>query len=88
MRAHVVIPEDLLREIDDLVGPRKRSDFFVDAAREKVDREKLRMMAHELAGSLKGDTIPGWETAEAASRWVHALRREGDESTASADTGS
>jgi metal-responsive CopG/Arc/MetJ family transcriptional regulator len=38
LRAHIVVPEDLLREVDALVGHRKRSDFFVEAAREKIDR--------------------------------------------------
>ena len=33
-RAHVVIPQDLLREVDAVVGGRKRSDFFAQAARE------------------------------------------------------
>lgn len=78
-RAHLVVPEDLLAEVDKLVGPRRRSEFFVDAAREKVQRERLRVLAHDLAGSLAEAKIPGWETPEAASAWVRALRRESDE---------
>lgn len=79
LRAHVVVPEDLLREVDALVGSRKRSDFFVEAAREKVDRIKLRKTAHELAGFLKDANTPHWETPEATSDWVRSLRQESDE---------
>jgi hypothetical protein len=84
-RAHVVVPEDLLAEVDDLVGPRRRSEFFAEAAREKVARERLRLAAHELAGSLKDEEIPGWETPDATSAWVRALRTESDERAFSRD---
>jgi hypothetical protein len=79
LRAHVILPEDLLREVDDLVGPRKRSEFFVDAAREKVARERLRRAAHKLGGSLADEDIPGWESSQAAREWVRSMRRESDE---------
>jgi hypothetical protein len=84
-RAHVVIPEDLLHEVDALVGPRRRSEFFVEAAREKVQRERLRTLAHEMAGSLSDQQISGWETPEAASAWVRSLRLESDQRTFSDD---
>jgi hypothetical protein len=82
-RAHVIIPEDLLDEVDALVGPRHRSEFFVDAAREKLARERLRRTAHEMAGSLRHEHIPGWETPAAASAWVRSLRAESDSRTTS-----
>jgi hypothetical protein len=84
-RAHVVIPEELLREVDTLVGPRRRSEFFVDAAREKIARERLRIAAHDLAGSLKDEDTPDWDTPEATSAWVHSLRAENDEGVSSPD---
>ena len=37
-RAHVLLPEDLLREIDAIVGPRGRSAFLVETARNEVRR--------------------------------------------------
>lgn len=83
LRAHVVIPEDLLREVDALVGNRKRSDFFVEAAREKIERMKLQKAAHELAGFLKDVDTPHWRTPEETSEWVRSLRRESDERASS-----
>lgn len=78
-RAHIVIPESLLEEVDALVGPRRRSEFFEEAAREKVRQEKLRRAAHAVGGSLAGTTITGWESSEEAREWVRSLRRESDE---------
>jgi hypothetical protein len=75
---HVVLPEELVREIDDLVGPLRRSEFFVRAAREEVAREKLRRAAYKLAGSLADEDIPGWESSEVAREWVNSLRYESD----------
>jgi hypothetical protein len=40
-RAHILLPEDLLREIDALVGSRGRSAFLVGAARNEVRRRRL-----------------------------------------------
>ena len=79
LRAHVIVPADLIQEIDALVGPRGRSDFFVEAAREKIARERLREAAHAVAGSLRDVEIPGWGTPEETSEWVRRLRQESDE---------
>src|SRR5437868_6722347 len=38
-------------------------------------RSQFRDLAHRLAGSLADVDIPGWETSEAAERWVEELRR-------------
>jgi Arc/MetJ-type ribon-helix-helix transcriptional regulator len=73
-RAHVVMPEDLLREIDARVGQRRRSEFIQEAIEEKLAR-LCRVEAFErVVGSLKDVDVPGWETPEAAARWVHDLR--------------
>ena len=49
-RAHILLPEDLVREIDSLAGRRGRSAFLVETAREAVRRRKLlRFLEHESA---------------------------------------
>jgi hypothetical protein len=40
-RTRIVIPDELLEEIDSVVGPRGRSRFLETAAREKLDRLAL-----------------------------------------------
>jgi metal-responsive CopG/Arc/MetJ family transcriptional regulator len=78
-RAHIVVSEDLLREVDEFVGARRRSEFFAEAAREKINRLKLCRAAEQLAGLLAVKDIPGWESSESAAEWVHSQRRDAEE---------
>jgi metal-responsive CopG/Arc/MetJ family transcriptional regulator len=45
-RTRVEIPDELLEEIDSVVGPRGRSRFLETAAREKLDRLALEESQH------------------------------------------
>lgn len=73
-RAHVVLPDVLLREVDARVGQRSRSEFIQGAIEEKLAR-LCRVEAFErVVGSLKDVETPGWETPEAAAQWVHDVR--------------
>src|SRR5216683_2172882 len=73
-RAHILLPQDLIKEIDAIVGPRRRSAFLVETARDAVRRTKLLRF-------LEGDT-PAWndadhpELAGGAAAWVRELRQE------------
>jgi hypothetical protein len=80
-RAHILLPDDLLREIDSLVGPRGRSAFLVETARNEVRRQKLLQF---LEGNGPAARDPAWrdtdhpELAERADVWVRKLRAESD----------
>lgn len=74
-RAHVVIPEDLLREIDLLVGQRGRSAFLVEVLRQEVNRRRLLKMLREPGRILKGD-YPEFE--HGAEEFVRRLRETDD----------
>jgi metal-responsive CopG/Arc/MetJ family transcriptional regulator len=78
-RAHIIMPAELVAEIDAQVGPRKRSRFVQEAVEEKLQRNRLRASLPKMAGSLTNVDIPGWESSEAAAEWVRAQRRGGDE---------
>ncbi|MHB8502974.1 MAG: hypothetical protein ACYDHE_18790 [Candidatus Acidiferrales bacterium] len=75
-RAHVLLPQDLVKEIDSIVGPRGRSAFLVETAREAVRRRKLLRF-------LESDT-PAWkdadhpEMADGAAVWARELRLESE----------
>jgi hypothetical protein len=75
-RAHVLLPHDLVKEIDSIVGPRGRSAFLVETAREAVRRKKLLCF-------LESD-IPAWKDADhpelngGAPGWVRELRQESE----------
>lgn len=74
MRTHIVIPEEIVYSVDKLVGPRNRSSFFVNAAKEKLTKLKLTKMAKKVAGSLADTDIPGWETSKSSTEWVKSSR--------------
>jgi hypothetical protein len=75
-RAHILLPDDLLQEIDALVGPRGRSAFLVETARSEVQRRKLLRFLQGKHPAWSAKRHP--ELAEGASRWVRKLRAESD----------
>ena len=77
MRTHVRLPAELVREVDEMVGARRRSRFVEEAIRNQLKREKLAAALRDTAGSLRGD-YPEWKSPEQVSAWV-AERREEDE---------
>jgi hypothetical protein len=75
-RAHILLPQDLVREIDAIVGPRGRSAFLVETAREAVRRRKLLRFLESDMPAWKDEDHP--ELAQGAAAWVRALRHERD----------
>jgi hypothetical protein len=75
-RAHILLPQDLVREIDAIVGPRGRSAFLVETAREAVRRRKLLRFLESDMPAWKDEDHP--ELAQGAAAWVRALRQERD----------
>lgn len=80
-RVHVVIPKEIVEEVDRLVGQRKRSAFVVEALIEKLQRERLGRALAETAGFLAKEDHPEWATPELTSAWVRKLRAVDSEST-------
>jgi metal-responsive CopG/Arc/MetJ family transcriptional regulator len=76
-RAHIIVPEPLLEEIDRLVGRRGRSSFFVEAATERLRRVRLLESARSVAGSLK-DVQGAWAREDQTDAYVRAMREESE----------
>jgi hypothetical protein len=76
-RAHVILPEDLLAEVDRLVGERGRSAFLAEVVRQEVQRRNLLAALREAKGSWKTEDHP--ELAEGSEAFVDRLRPENDE---------
>jgi hypothetical protein len=74
--AHIVLPDDLIAEIDSLVGPRGRSAFLVETAQAELRRRKL-------LAFLRSDE-PAWPThnhpelSSGSAAWVRRLRKQSD----------
>jgi len=72
----VRIPRDLGDEIDQLVGPKKRSAFLVEIARREIKRQKLLKVFENREPIWRGEDHP--ELAHGSDAWVQALRAEGE----------
>lgn len=73
-RTNLTLPEELLREVDDLAGPRGRSRYVAEAVAQRVKRDKLGKAIRETAGVMVGK--PGWMSPDEIVRWVDELRDE------------
>jgi metal-responsive CopG/Arc/MetJ family transcriptional regulator len=72
-RTNLTLPEELIRQVDELAGPRGRSRFVAEAVEYRVRREKLRRAIGLSFGSL----VPSGGhpmTREEVSAWVRAQR--------------
>jgi Arc/MetJ-type ribon-helix-helix transcriptional regulator len=74
MRTHVVLPDELVEEIDEMVGKRNRSRFLTEAATEILRRERLRRAIRDGAGILSDEDYPEWSTPEKVADWLRKLR--------------
>lgn len=77
-RAHVVIPTELVAEIDAIVGQRKRSQFLVAAAEREIQRLKQIAAIKNCAGGWSKQRHPELEGPGSSRRFVRKLRRESD----------
>lgn len=73
MRVHISLDEELVRELDEIVGPRGRSAFIEQAVRDRVEREGRWKKMRSAIGSISDEGHP-WDPDVAA--WVHESRRE------------
>ena len=83
-RAHIVLPEDLVEEIDDLVGRRGRSAFLVATARNELRKQRLLRFFNSDEPAWKDEIHP--ELKEGSLKWVRNLRSETDRSLAKSST--
>ncbi len=73
-RAHVVLPEELVKQVDAVVGKRGRSKFFAEAVEAQLKRLRLRAAFQRFVGSVEDGAVPEWETSDKAAAWVAASR--------------
>jgi metal-responsive CopG/Arc/MetJ family transcriptional regulator len=79
VRTHVVLPDELVRAIDTLVGRGKRSQFIEEATREKLRGEVLLSALEETAAVLLTEEHPEWATRDHVASWVRESRQQSDE---------
>ena len=75
-RTHIVLPQELVAEIDSVVGPRGRSAFLVETARAELRRRRLLAFLQSSEPILLDENHP--ELASGNSAWVRKLRADGE----------
>ena len=76
-RTHVILPVEVVADIDKLVGKRGRSAFITEVARDEILRRKQRNALRKSAGAWKDKDHP--ELKQGAAAWVNRMRAESEE---------
>ena len=74
MRVHVVISDEVMRDVDRIVGPRERSEYIESAIREKLQREKQGWAIEYGAGLFERAKTPYGPMNEDSAAWVRRQR--------------
>jgi hypothetical protein len=75
-RTNLVLPEDLVAEVDRIAGPRMRSAYIADAVEARLRRDRLREVVERTAGAWTNSEYPEFATPDAVVAWVRARRAE------------
>jgi hypothetical protein len=72
MRLHITLRDELVRDLDRRVGPRRRSAFVARAVEEALDDERRWDLIESALGSIPED---GHEWDDDPATWVRKQRR-------------
>lgn len=75
-RTHVVLSDQLVKDIDTLVGTRQRSSFITQAAEKELMRRRQLQALNQLVPWNEKDHP---ELKQGAAKYVRKLRREYDQ---------
>jgi metal-responsive CopG/Arc/MetJ family transcriptional regulator len=76
VRTNLLLPRELVEEVDRYAGPRGRSRYVAEALAARLRRDRLRDVVRRTAGVLKTEDYPHWATSEDVVAWVRERRAE------------
>jgi len=76
VRTNLMLPPELVAEVDRIAGPRNRSRYVAEAVQARLRRDHLKEVWDRSFGILKTENHPEWATSEMVVEWVRALRAE------------
>ncbi len=76
VRTNLLLPKELVDEVDKFAGERGRSRYVAEALRTKLKRDRLKDAIERTAGVLDAQDYPEWSTSEKVVEWVRARRAE------------
>lgn len=74
VRTNLLLPEDVVEQLDRVAGPRGRSRYVADAVRDRLRRDERLAALAEAAGAWRDH--PLFPTSESVVEWVRAGRAE------------
>ena len=74
-KAHLVIPEEILIEVDRIAGKRRRSVFITEATQEKLERERFLKVLDETTGAWTDKNHPELRTDMDVEQYVRDKRQ-------------
>lgn len=76
VRTNLMLPPELVAEVDRIAGPRNRSRYVAEAVKTRLRRDHLKEVWDRSFGILKAEDYPYWATSDMVVEWVRALRAE------------
>jgi metal-responsive CopG/Arc/MetJ family transcriptional regulator len=76
VRTNLMLPKELVDEVDRVAGPRERSRWVAEAIEARLRRERLRRALDGAAGAWSGVGPPEWGRPNGVVEWVRGLRAE------------
>jgi metal-responsive CopG/Arc/MetJ family transcriptional regulator len=76
VRTNLLLPKDLVDEVDHFAGERGRSRYVAEALRARLKRDRLKEAIARTAGAWSAEDYPEFATSEMVVEWVRALRAE------------
>ncbi len=73
---NLLLPKDLVDEVDHFAGPRGRSRYVAEALRARLKRDRLKEAIEQTAGAWSASDYPEFATSEMVVDWVRARRAE------------
>jgi hypothetical protein len=76
VRTNLLLPKELVAEVDHFAGERGRSRYVAEALRARLKRDRLKEAIERTAGAWTPDEYPEFSTPEKVVEWVRARRAE------------
>ena len=74
VKAHLVIPKEILDEVDQVAGKRGRSLFIAEAALEKLERERFLKVLEETRGAWADKRHPDLRDSQDMETYLQEQR--------------
>jgi hypothetical protein len=76
VRTNLLLPEALVKGVDEIAGPRGRSRYVAQAIERQLRRDRQKEAFEATFGSLSTEDYPQWSTPEKVIDWVRDRRME------------